>query len=336
MRLAKRLFLVAALCLAPACARGLETNDATKKWDACRLAGNKYLKAGDYPAAAQSFRRALELAEPSVGVSAQDLAGLYSSLASAYTQQGHFAQAGSEFQRALALVEKTKGRNSLEYAVIFANMALLPTDGGSKTEVMRVLDEAIRVNAETAGQRDLAVAQDYLVKLLVGESRYTEAERILVNIQSSAYLHSRTVDPEVKAELLNDFGVLRTYQGRYQQALDWELQSFEVLKTSLGANHSALVVPLSNLATSYAQMGRYDDAERKYEEAIALCAKTFGEEHPTYGATLANYAVLLKRLGRKRESKKMEARAQQILEASDRYNGIGLTVSVADLRGGMK
>jgi hypothetical protein len=32
----------------------------------------------------------------------------------------------------------------------------------------------------------------------------------------------------------------------------------------------------------------------------------------------------------------MEARAQQILEASDRYNGIGLTVSVADLRGGMK
>jgi tetratricopeptide (TPR) repeat protein len=91
-------------------------------------------------------------------------------------------------------------------------------------------------------------------------------------------------------------------------------------------------VPLNNLATFYAKLDRYDDAERMFLRADAVCIKTLGENHPVRAALLANYAVVLRKMGRKKESKKINAEAQEIAQSSNRRNGVGSTISLAALR----
>jgi len=100
----------------------------------------------------------------------------------------------------------------------------------------------------------------------------------------------------------------------------------------LGNEHPSLVAPLNNLATTYLKMSRFDDAELTLQHAINVCKKTLGENHPDYAVVLKNYAVVLRKLDRKREAKKFKEQGQQIEQAANRRNGVGATVSVTALR----
>lgn len=51
-----------------------------------------------------------------------------------------------------------------------------------------------------------------------------------------------------------------------------------------------------------------------------------------YAVLLENYAVVLRKLGRKREAKKFQAEGLQIERASNRRNGVGSTIRVTALR----
>ncbi len=73
-------------------------------------------------------------------------------------------------------------------------------------------------------------------------------------------------------------------------------------------------------------------AEATFQTASSLCVKTLGADHPTRAGILKNYSVVLRRLGKKKQSKQMEAQAQRILQASNRVNGIGDTIDISSLQ----
>lgn len=87
----------------------------------------------------------------------------------------------------------------------------------------------------------------------------------------------------------------------------------QVIETALGNEHSSLLAPLNNLATTYLKMSRFDDAELTFQHA-------------------ENYAVVLRMLDRKLEAKKFKEQGRKIEQASNRRNGVGATISVDALR----
>jgi len=49
---------------------------------------------------------------------------------------------------------------------------------------------------------------------------------------------------------------------------------------------------LHNLAVLYGAQGRYSEAEPLYRDALAMCQRLLGEEHPNVAASLHNLALL--------------------------------------------
>jgi len=309
--------------------------DISKPLDVCdqwQAKGDKLMNAGKYSDATQAFATASTIAERSQA-GAQKLIEIYTSLASAYALAGRFADSNYEFHRALDLIAKTQGRNSLKYAVLLANTSLLPTESGSKTEAIELLRHAIALSPQTDFSRSRFMACDLLIVMLLSEKRYKEADLVLADLQPS-FTRLKAGDPDSAAELLNDLAVVRHSQHRFEEAVMADIESIRLLKVAWGNQHPMLVVPLNNLAILYADLNRFDEAALTFQESVNLCAETLGENHPTYGGVLINYASLLKKMGHKGEGKKMEARAERILQDSNRYNGISSTVSIAAIRGG--
>lgn len=154
---------------------------------------------------------------------------------------------------------------------------------------------------------------------------------MLLDAQSGA-ASLKTIDPTLLAELLSGLGVLRFDQGRYSESIDLCLESLRLFEGAMGDEHPSLVAPLNNLGLSYLKLGRLNDAELTLRRANAVCGKTLGEDHATCGALLEGYAVVLRKLDRKREAKAFATRSQQIAHASQSRNGVGSTISVTALR----
>jgi tetratricopeptide (TPR) repeat protein len=221
--------------------------------------------AGHYSAAAQAFRRALVVAE---GATADEptLIGIYDALASAYANAGQSAESEHEYRRALSLVEKAKGRQSLDYALLVASMAMLPTQIGNQGYVSALLGEAVTTNRRSGRVRELAIVRVCLAQILLDTKRYKEAEAVLSGAQSDL-TRLKTTNPKLVAELLNELGLLRCDQGRYEESVELDSEALRLFQDATGDEHPALLVPFNNLALSYfetwaTQRGKFDAEAR--------------------------------------------------------------------------
>jgi tetratricopeptide (TPR) repeat protein len=301
-----------------------------KGWSEWLAEGQALRSAGDYSAAAKAFRESLAMAQHSE-VDDRQLVVLHDALAGTYADAGQFASAEREYRRALALVEEAEGRDSLHYAVLLASMAVLPTQGGDSEDVIRVLRKAITESAHNGSRQNLAVVRGCLAMLLRAQKQEAEEETLLVEALTDLQRES-SPDPHLVAGFLNDLAVVREDQRRYEESIDLQWQSIRILEKALGTEHPLLVVPLNNLATTYLHIKRFEDAGATYARAIALCGKTLGEAHADYGVLLENYAVVLKKLGRKGEARTVARQGEEIERAAGRRDGVGMTVSLVGLR----
>jgi tetratricopeptide (TPR) repeat protein len=294
------------------------------------MAGKTLSETGNYAAAVQAFRRALAAAE-GTNVGEGKLVELYDALASAYAEAGQYSESEQEYRRALALAERTAGRQSLEYALLVASIAVLPTQIGNRETVIEILSRAIAANRRTGFARERAILGVCLAQILLDGRRYVEAESVLLDAQSSA-ASLKTIAPKLLAELLSGLGALRFDQRRYSESVDLYLQSLRLLEPAMGDQHPSLVAQLNNLGLSYFKLGRFNDAELTLHRANVICGNTLGEDHATCGVVLDGYAVVLRKLNRKREAKAVAARSKQIAHTAQSRNGVGLTISVTALR----
>ena len=318
------------LCFILLAVRSGQANDTPKELSELFSQGKSLLNKGDYSAAAHAFREALAVGERS-SINDRQLAELHSDLAASYAEAGKFSESAGGYRRVLALLEKTEGQASLNYAVLLATMAVLPTQPSATEPVIAALRHTLAVNARIDASENLILVRECLALILSKHNRYQEEEPLLLDALADL-AKQKTPDARLLGGVLNDLAMLRLDQGRYRESIDLQQQSIGVLETALGREHPSLVVLLSDLATTYVKMGHFDDARLTYVRAIALCGKTLGENHLDYAALLENYAVALQKLGRKSEARKVKRQGQQIMQAADRRNGIGSTISVAALR----
>jgi len=73
-------------------------------------------------------------------------------------------------------------------------------------------------------------------------------------------------------------------------------------------SHSVAAV-LLNLANTYRQQGKFDDAEPTYKKALAMKERQSGPLHKDVVPFLENYSRMLKSAGRTDEADKLEKKA---------------------------
>lgn len=114
----------------------------------------------------------------------------------------------------------------------------------------------------------------------------------------------------------------------HQQAyarLCWRMRRWEeavpLLKDLLeqtGAEHgkagNEYLIALNNLATIYINIGRYDDAEPLYDEALMIRRQVLGADHPDTASSLNNLAGLYHAQRRYVEAAPMVMEAVEIME----------------------
>jgi len=71
-------------------------------------------------------------------------------------------------------------------------------------------------------------------------------------------------------------------------------QAIEIDKRSLPEDHPSLATDLNNLAGLYESQGRYDEAEPLYLEALRICDRTLGSEHPNTVTVRENFTYFVK------------------------------------------
>jgi tetratricopeptide (TPR) repeat protein len=303
--------------------------ETLKGWSEWMSEGAVLRGAGKYPAAIAAFRQALGAAEVSKETNIQLVQAL-DSLATAYVESGQFAEAEHQYRRALASVETVQGRKSLTYAVLLASWASISGQVGSSEETIATLREAVAVHGRVGDTRSLAIVRECLGQILVERKEYAEAEALFLETRASL-AHDQTSDPVFFSTVLNNLAHLRYQQRRFEESFEMYLESSRMLRAALGDDHPAMVPALNNLALNYFQVGHLDEADKTFQQAVTICNHVPGD-HPTCGEVYENYAGVLRKLKRNREAKKLEAQSQQIRQASERQNGVGMTVSVLALR----
>jgi len=92
----------------------------------------------------------------------------------------------------------------------------------------------------------------------------------------------------------------------------FECQVLGIRKKKLGEEHPRYAASLNNLAELYRTMGRYDQAEPLYKQALVINKKALGEDHPDYATSLNNLALIFDSMGRYDQAEPLYKRALDI------------------------
>jgi tetratricopeptide (TPR) repeat protein len=101
-------------------------------------------------------------------------------------------------------------------------------------------------------------------------------------------------------------------QGRYSEATDIAKQALKVAEDSFGEGHPNVAISLNNLAYLYDCQGNHAQSGPLYRRALAMLEKVLGPDHFRVGLVLSNMAERCRKMGKKDEAKRLEARAAEI------------------------
>ena len=107
------------------------------EWDKLIQEANQLYRAGNYPGAVEVAKKALEVAEKSLGPDHPDVATSLNNLAELYRTQGQYAQAEPLYKRSLAISEKSLGPDHPDVATVKlgnSRTGLSSRSGGTATK----------------------------------------------------------------------------------------------------------------------------------------------------------------------------------------------------------
>lgn len=248
---------------------------------------------GKFPAAEQTYQRALRIGEKS-REAGWTLSYTLDALAKLYILQGKYAEAEPMYQRFVQIDEKKYGRDSWQAVESADSLAELYVLEGKYVEAEGIYRRAVdvlqkdksRLTAVTSP--NVESARKHLADLCARQGKYAEAEKVC----GDAYCLA---------------GVYRASGRKAEAAAILE----KMLTTS--DRVSALQVELLLVqAQLYAEMGRYAEAETSCRAARDIRENGWGPNQPEIVPILETCSLILRKLNREAEAAELEARAKNI------------------------
>jgi tetratricopeptide (TPR) repeat protein len=159
------------------------------EWESLNGKVMSLYRKGEYGAAIEVAKRAIEVAERTAGPDHPDVATSVNNLAMLYDNLDRFPEAESLYKRALAIKEKSLGSRHISVATILINLALL-YDAQQKYELAEPLyRRALKIQEETVGfgNPDTLTTVENLAALYRKTNRQADAE---IQEQRLANIHT--------------------------------------------------------------------------------------------------------------------------------------------------
>ncbi|MFN9170927.1 MAG: tetratricopeptide repeat protein [Dolichospermum sp.] len=199
----------------------------------------------------------------------------------------------------------------------------------SKTEVLysqlgTLYAKRVESAKSTDRQKELTLAQEYLEKAIVLQTKFQKLEVLATSLNNLADLYYNqgkyseaeplyldalemrkrlfTGDYPDVASSLNNLAGLYYKQGRHSEAEPLLLDALEMRKQLFTGDHPDVATSLNNLALLYNNQGKYSEAELLYLDALEMTKRLFTSDHPDIASSLNNLANLYDSQGRYSEA----------------------------------
>lgn len=232
--------------------------------------------------------------------------------------------ATGQYAKALPVArEVVKGARALGYAPLLAEALHTQT---ALEDQLNHLDEAAASAQESvvvAGtSRDDALLVHALVDLMWSLSHRAKNEEALALAAPVEAMIARAEAASggrpalsLRADLTAAVGWFLSEQGKFAESVT-RLEEAMRLREQEAPQSWQVAVSLNNLGESLRALGRNEEARQRFEQALAITARTLGADHPNAGAIYNNLATVLESESRYEEARAMYLRSLEIDEAT--------------------
>ena len=224
-------------------------------------------------------------------------AALLHTIGSVYFQLGRDADAERAFEQALPFRRTLSGRERLDLAetlnelgkIYFRKGDYVRAEAGFR-EVLDIRRRVLGADHPDVGKslHNLATVADQRGQLAEAEALYKQALSLL----------KKTDDPAESGFCLMNLSGLYSRQGKLSAALDTAREALDLLRSSLGVEHSWTLYAMNNYAHDLYDLGEYAQAEQLQREVLAIRRKLLGDSHFEVGVAYYNLGNTLDEQGR--------------------------------------
>jgi tetratricopeptide (TPR) repeat protein len=288
--------------------------------------GVLYRAMGKSNEAEAALVSALHIRERLQGPRHGDVAAVLKDIAEVRIAAGQFAAAEPLLWRALRIYEVSRPRPS-RTAAVWSALASVSYMRGDLESAADGWERALGLlRGFTSEHPNVAVASYELgnVERALGRSRKAEEH---LTFAVAALDRKLGPDHPHAAFARCYLALMYSDQRRFAEAEPLFVRGLAALEQRLGPAHWRVAAVVADMAKMYVARGEYARSEELYRRSIASYSLALGPEHPAVATLEKEYAVILRKLHRKREAREVEQRAAISLKPS----GQALTVDVQQL-----
>jgi tetratricopeptide (TPR) repeat protein len=230
---------------------------------------------------------------------------------------------------AIQQIEKTRGPEDTYLVKHFDLLATIYTETDRQPLAEPLWRRSYEIRRKNLGidHPESIGTGDKLGLCLVAQGKFGEAEPLLRKSLSHREGYYGTDDPGIMPSL-NHMTELFLAQKKYTEAEPFASRSLRIGRSKTGLMPSSFADALRNLGAVTAGLEKWEDAAPLYDQAVKLKVRQLpdaphippkpGQIHHGEFATLCKeYAAVLRKCGKEKEAKEIEAKAEAVLKPKE-------------------
>src|SRR5881227_1637126 len=264
------------------------------------------------PQAIRVAETALEIAKRAFSGTDLPLATSFEKLGQLLDQKGDRASAKAYLAKAHAILEKVKPPDQRAIYRSARRLAFLCDNLGQSEEAIGFYEKAIAAGTQLGDlpYSDLGTILNNVALIFRKSGRQKAAEPYYLQALQiyERQLGSNHADV---ASVLNNLAVFYTNERRYSEAEKIHLRALDIREKVYPATHPDIAQSKCNLAVVYHSRGDYERASELYRASLQAWEEATAKPPEEYEVVAANYADLLRSLGKARKAHALENRARK-------------------------
>src|SRR6184192_2205977 len=264
------------------------------------------------PEAIRIAETAVEIAKRAFKGNETPLAISFEKLGQLLEQKGDYTAAEANLLKAHAILEKAKPPDQHAIYRSARRLASLCDGLGQSEEAVNFYQKAIAAGTQIddVPYSDIGTMLNNIALILRKSGRQKAAEPCYVR---ALEIYEKQLGPEHPdvASVLNNLAVFYTNERRYTEAEKTHLRALAIREKHHPPTHPDIAQSKCNLAVVYHSRGDYPKAAELYRASLKSWEEATDQPPEDYEIVAANYADLLRSLGKARKAQQLEARARK-------------------------